>query len=61
MLCLSCNVKNTKTPAIVSEKSRNKCDSNHFQQCPPSHPRLYCYRYLVALHEPGTKNLYFDQ
>ena len=50
ILCLSCNVKKFKTTAKLSEKSRNKYHSNHFQQCSLSCPCLYCYCFLPLLY-----------
>jgi hypothetical protein len=49
MLCLSCNVKKSKTIVKFSEKSRNKRRSNRFLWCPLSRPCLYCFSFLPSL------------
>ena len=49
MLCLSCNVKKSKTIVKFSEKSRNKSRSNRFLWCPLSRPCLYCFSFLPLL------------
>ena len=55
ILCLSFNVKKSKTTANLSENIRNKRHSNRLPWCHLSRPPFYWYRFLtVALHESST-------
>jgi len=46
-----------KTTAKVSEKSRNKRHSHHFQWCPLSCLCLYCYRFNLYKNRGSRKGL----
>ena len=55
ILCLFCNIKNSKTPAILSENYWNKRCSNCFQWCISVTSALVPFL-SVVLHESGTRN-----
>jgi len=50
ILCLSCNVKKSKTTATLSENSWNKRRYNCFQWCSLWSLPLYCYRFFLSLY-----------
>ena len=56
ILCLSCNVKKSKTTTKIAGNIGNRHNFNNFQWCPL---HLYCYRFLVLLYmNLVTVNLY---
>ena len=50
ILCLSCNVKKSKTTVTLSENSWNKRRYNCFQWCSLWSQPLYCYRFFLSLY-----------
>jgi len=50
ILCLSCNIKKSKTTAKLSKNSWNKRRSNRFQWHHLWRQRLYCYSFFIALY-----------
>ena len=62
ILCLSCNIKRSKTTAKFSENSWNKRRSKHFQRCHLWHQCLYYYHFFLLLNRNGVpEKLYLDQ
>jgi len=58
ILCLSCNIKKSKTTAKLSEKSRNKRRSNRFSMVSYVTSVLILLLFLsAALQESGTRNV----
>ena len=56
ILCLSCNIKKSKTTAKLSENTWTQGRSNRYQWRHLWRQHLYCYRFFVILHESGTRN-----
>ena len=50
ILCLSCNIKKSKTTATLSENNWNKRRYNRVQWYQLSHQHLYCYRFFLSLY-----------
>jgi hypothetical protein len=48
-VCLSCNIKRSKTSAKLSENNRNMHRSDRIQWCHMWRPRSYCYRFCLSL------------
>ena len=60
ILCLSCNVKNSKVTTKLSENSKNKHRSNSYQWCHLSCSHLYCYCFLLLFYmNQVPEKLYF--
>jgi hypothetical protein len=59
ILCLSCNIKKSKTTAKLSEKSRNKRRSNRFQWSPMWRQCLYCYCFLLPLYRNQIPEMFY--
>ena len=55
ILCLSCNIKKSKTPAKLSANNWNKCRSNRFQ-CYLRRQSLYCFFLSINMNQVPKPN-----
>jgi hypothetical protein len=53
-MCLSCNIKKSKTQAKLSENNWNKRCSNCFEWCHHSQPTSFCSSYSLKLSEEAA-------